>query len=82
MDFVVGLPNSSRGCNAIWVIADCLIKSVHFLSVKTKYSLSKYATLYIEKIVQLYGTLVSIVSDQDLRFVSKFWKKFANDFMQ
>ena len=72
MDFVVRLPNSPWGCNAIWVMVDHLTKSAHFLPVKTKYSLSKYATLYIVEIVQLHGTPILIVSDQDPRFVSKF----------
>ncbi|GFS41476.1 hypothetical protein Acr_00g0074550 [Actinidia rufa] len=74
MDFVVGLPNSPRGCNAIWVIVDRLTKSAHFLPVKTTYSLSKYANLYIAEIIRLHGTPVSIVSDRDPRFTSKFWK--------
>ncbi|GFS35910.1 hypothetical protein Acr_00g0042620 [Actinidia rufa] len=74
MDFVVGLPNSPRGCNAIWVIVDRLTKSAHFLLVKTTYSLSKYANLYIAEIIRLHGTPVSIVSDRAPRFTSKFWK--------
>ena len=34
MDFVMGLPNSPKGCNAIWVIVDRLTKSAHFFSNK------------------------------------------------
>ena len=60
MDFVVRLPNSPLGCNAIWVIVD-------FLPVKTTYSLSKYANLYIAEI---------IVSDRNPKFVLKFWKSW------
>ena len=74
MNFVVELPNSPRGCNAICVIVDRITKSVHFLHVKTTYSLSKYANLYIAEIIRLYGMPVSIVSDRDPRFVLKFWK--------
>ena len=74
MDFVVGLPRSPRGCDAIWVVVDRLTKSAHFLPVKTTYSLMKHATLYIAEIVQLHGVPLSIVSDRDPRFVSKFWK--------
>ena len=74
MDFVVELPNSPWGCNAIWVIVDRLTKLAHFLPVKTTYSLSKYANLYIAKIIRLHGTLVLIVSDQDPRFTLKFLK--------
>ena len=47
---------------------------MHFLPVKTTYSLSKYANLYIAEIIRLHGTLVLIVLNQDPRFVSKFWK--------
>nr|CAD1830024.1 unnamed protein product [Ananas comosus var. bracteatus] len=33
MDFVVGLPRSTRGHDAIWVIVDRLTKSAHFLPI-------------------------------------------------
>ena len=80
MDFIVGLSNSPRGCNVIWVIMNRLIKSVHFLPMKTTYSLLKYTNLYHEEIVWLHGTPVSIVSDQDPSFVSKFWKSLQRAF--
>ncbi|GFS36766.1 hypothetical protein Acr_00g0047920 [Actinidia rufa] len=44
-----------------------LTKSAHFLPVKTTYSLSKYANLYIAEIIRLHGTPISIVLDRDLR---------------
>ena len=72
MDFIIGLSNSPQGYNAIWVIVDRLTKSAHFLPMKTTYSLSKYANLYIVEIIRLHGMLVLIVSDRDSRFVSKF----------
>ena len=68
MDFVMGLPNSPREYKAIWVIVDRLTKSVYLLLVKTTYSLSKYANLYIAEILRLHGTPISIVSDRDSRF--------------
>jgi hypothetical protein len=37
MNFIVGLPPTSRGYNSIWVIADCLTKSAHFIPVSTTY---------------------------------------------
>ena len=52
-----------------------LSKSAHFLPVRTDYSLDKLTELYIEEIVRLHGILVSIISDRDLRFTSKFWGK-------
>ena len=43
MDFVVGLPRTQQGHDAIWVIVDRLTKSAHFLPVKVSYSLDKLA---------------------------------------
>ncbi|WMV54255.1 hypothetical protein MTR67_047640 [Solanum verrucosum] len=38
MDFVVGLPRTSRGVESIWVIMDQLTMSAHFLLVHTSFS--------------------------------------------
>ena len=35
MDFIVGLPRTSRKFDAIWVIVDWLTKSAHFILVGT-----------------------------------------------
>ena len=65
MDFIVGLPRSSKGMDSIWVIVDRLTKSVHFLPAKTIYNANKLAIIYIDEIVRLHGVSVSIVSDRD-----------------
>ncbi|KAL5769927.1 hypothetical protein ACOSP7_014081 [Xanthoceras sorbifolium] len=62
--------------DAVWVIVDRLTKSAHFLPVRTDYSLDRLAELYIREIVRLHGVPVSIISDRDPRFTSRFWKKF------
>ena len=43
MDFVVELPRTQSGHDAIWVIVDRLTKSTHFLAVKNTYPLEKLA---------------------------------------
>ncbi|XP_073139103.1 uncharacterized protein [Henckelia pumila] len=43
MDFVVGLPRTARGSNAIWVIIGRLTKSAHFLPVRTNFSMTHTA---------------------------------------
>ena len=58
----------------IWVIVDRLTKSAHFVPGKSTYTASKWAELYLTEIVRLHGVPVSIVSDRDARFTSKFWK--------
>ena len=37
MDFVVGLPKTTKGHDAIWVVVDRLTKSAHFISIKTTF---------------------------------------------
>ena len=37
MDFVIGLPQTPKGFDAIWVVVDQLTKSTHFLSMKTTF---------------------------------------------
>ncbi|TYK14163.1 ty3-gypsy retrotransposon protein [Cucumis melo var. makuwa] len=41
---------------------------------KSTYTASKWAQLYMSEIARLHGVPVSIVSDRDARFTSKFWK--------
>jgi hypothetical protein len=73
MDFVVGLPKTSKGYDSIWVIVDQLTKTAHFLPVKTYYPVITYAQLYIAHILRLHGVPKTIVSDRGTQFVSKFW---------
>ena len=72
MDFVVGLPSTGRKHDSVLVVVDRLTKSAHFLPVRTNYSLDKLAELYIKEIVWLHEIHVSIISDRDPRFTSRF----------
>lgn len=64
MDFLTSLPRTSSCHNAIWVIVGRLIKFTNFLRVKTTYSTTKLARLYVEEIFRLYGVLASMVSNR------------------
>ena len=75
MDFLVGLPLTGRKHDSVLVAADRLTKITHFLPVRTDYSLDKLAELYIKEIVRLRGIPISIISDRDPRFTSRFWGK-------
>ena len=78
MDFVTGLPKTQRGHDVIWVIVDRLTKSAHFIATNNTSSLERYARLYVDEIVRLHGAPVSIVSDRDPRFTSRFWPKLQD----
>ena len=73
MDFIMGLPRTRRGCDAIWVIVDRLTKSTHFLTIKSTDTVDALAELYVSEIARLHGAPVSITSDRDSRFTSRFW---------
>jgi hypothetical protein len=75
MDFVVGLPNTSRHHDSIWVIVDRLTKTAHFLLVHTTHKAKKYAEIYIDQIVCLHGIPRTIVSDRGALFVAHFWEQ-------
>ena len=75
MDFVVGLPLTGRKHDSVWVMVDRLTKSAHFLPVRTDYSLDKLTKLYISEIVRLHRIPISIISNRDPRFTSRFWGK-------
>jgi hypothetical protein len=74
MDFIVGLPNTSRHHDSIWVIVDRLTKTAHFLPVHTTHRAEKYAEIYIDQIVRLHGIPRTIVSDRGTPLVARFWE--------
>ena len=76
MDFVLGLPETSRHNNAIWVIVDGLTKSAQFVPFRTGIKMHTMADMFIKEIVQLHGTPALIVSDRDSQFFSRFWVSF------
>ncbi|XP_074373866.1 uncharacterized protein LOC141714233 [Apium graveolens] len=76
MDFIIGLPKTLKKNDAIWVIVDRLTKSAHFLPIRGNMSLESLALTYRNEIVRLHGIPVSIISDRDPRFTSKFWQGF------
>ena len=77
-DFVSGFSLTQQKHDSVWVIVDRLTKSAHFISVRINYSMDQLAELYVEEIVQLHGVPLSIASDRDLRFTSRFWKELQS----
>ena len=57
------------------MIVDRLTKSAHFIPIRTDYSMDRLAELYVDDIVRLHGVSLSIMSDRDPRFTSRFWKE-------
>ena len=68
----MGLPKTTNGYNAIWVIMDCLAKSAHFLPVKKMSTLEQLVKVYVKDVVRLNGIPETIILDHDTRFPSHF----------
>ena len=74
LDFMGPLPKS-KGYNYLLVVIDRFTSQVHLLPMTTCVTAKAVAWLFFTEIVRLHGMLESIVSDQDPKFTSKFWKE-------
>ena len=72
MDFITKLPRTTRGIDAIWMNVDWLTKSAHFLAISESSSAEKLVEIYIQEVVAPNAMPTSIVSNQDVRFTSRF----------
>ncbi|GKB17382.1 reverse transcriptase domain-containing protein [Tanacetum coccineum] len=79
MDFVTKLPRSSNGHDTIWVIVHRLTKSAHFIPTRETESMDTLTWLYIKEIISRHGVPISIISDRDSHFTSRFWQSLQND---
>ncbi|GJR59979.1 putative reverse transcriptase domain-containing protein [Tanacetum coccineum] len=61
------------------VIVDHLTRSAIFLSIKELMSSEALAELYLCEVVARHGVSVSIVSDTDNIFTSRFWQRFQKN---
>ncbi|KAD3640486.1 hypothetical protein E3N88_29709 [Mikania micrantha] len=74
MDFITKLLRTVGGYDTIWVIVDRLTKSAHFLPIREDYKMEKLASIYIREFVSRHGVPLSIISDRDSCFTSRFWQ--------
>ncbi|GKB05164.1 putative reverse transcriptase domain-containing protein [Tanacetum coccineum] len=78
MDFITKLPKTSDGHDTIWVIIDPLTKSAHFIPTRETDSMETLTRLYIKEIVSRQGVPISIISDRDSHFTSRFWQSLQS----
>ena len=79
MDFIPGLPRTQRKMDAIFIVVDRFSKMSHFIPCHQTSDATYIANIYIQKIVQLYGTPKTITLDEATKFMSHFpcklWRK-------
>jgi hypothetical protein len=76
MDFIDGLPLSD-GANSILVVVDRLTKYAHFLPLRHPFTAASVSKLFVDQIVRLHGVPLTIISDRDKIFTSRFWKELV-----
>lgn len=80
MYFIVGLPRTQSGFDAIWVIINPLMKPAHFfLPCKVTASMEVLIELYIKESVRLHGIPTSIVANKDPQFTFRFWQSLQKE---
>jgi hypothetical protein len=78
MDFITGLPRSTKQNDTIMVVVDKLSKVAHFIPVNSTCKAIYIANIFMKEIFRLHGMPKEIISDRDTKFTSNFWKsRFA-----
>lgn len=75
MDFIMDLPKTSQGHDALMVIVDKLTKYVILIPCHTSCTAIQAANLFVAHVFQDFGLPVMIISDRDKIFTSDFWKQ-------
>ena len=56
------------------VVVDKLSKSAHFIPVKSTYKVFNVVEIFLKDIFCFHGVPNMVISDQDVKFTSNFWK--------
>ena len=74
MDFITGLPKNFKQHDSIMVIVEKLIKSAHFIMIKSTYKAVNIADIFMKEIFRLHDVPKVIISNRDVKFAWNFWK--------
>ena len=75
MDMKSGLPKTSRGNDAFWVVVDKLTRRAHVIPCSKSCTAADVARMVFDNVVRHWGVPCSIISDRDPRFIAAFWQE-------
>ncbi|GBG83168.1 hypothetical protein CBR_g36784 [Chara braunii] len=76
MDFIGPLrPPTPRGYDAILVVVERFTKCARFVPCRYAISAREVADIVFDRVVRDHGLPLSIISDRDPRFTSRFWRQ-------
>ncbi|CAI7900352.1 unnamed protein product [Closterium sp. NIES-54] len=75
LNFITGLPSTSRGHDSILVVIDKFSKMGHFIPTNATATAEATARLFFDRIITIHGIPATLISDRDPKFTSKFWKE-------
>ncbi|CAI7873722.1 unnamed protein product [Closterium sp. NIES-53] len=75
LDFITGLPSTSRGHVSILVVIDKFSKMGHFIPTNATATAEATARLLFDRIITIHGIPATLISDRDPKLKSKFWKE-------
>ena len=71
---MLGLPQTQRGSDSIFMVVDCFFKMTHFISGKRITNVSHKTLLFFWEVYPIHGLPFSIVSDHDTQFRSHVYE--------
>jgi len=74
MDFITGLPKSFKHNDTIMLVVDKQRKVAHFIPIKSTCKEIDISNIFMKEIFRFHCIPKVIISDNDAKFTSKFWK--------
>lgn len=74
MDFITRFPMTIKKHDSIMVVVDKLTKESYFIPVKSTHKASDIVNILKRDIFRLHQLCKAIISNQDVKFTSNFWK--------